>query len=302
MTVSDVLLALQGYIGSMYVSTFNKFGFEYKVLLQAKPVDRATISDFDKMLVKNSEGSMIPITQFITYKKTTGPENVRRFNMYNSIYCTASPNPDYSTGDVINVIDKASENLNSNYSYEYSGITREQLLSSDATSQILIICVIFIYLILAAQYESYLLPLSVMFSLAFGMAGALLGIWMFGLENNIYFQLALLMLIGLLAKNAILIVEFAKQRREHGLSIKDAAIDAAKSRLRPILMTSFAFIFGLLPLALAQGVNSTANNSIGVSAIGGMLVGTFIGVIMIPSLFVIFQKLQERISGNKEKV
>ncbi len=301
-SVSDVLSILQGYIGSMYVSTFNKFGFEYKVLLQAKPVDRATTADFNKMYVKNRKGEMIPITQLVQYAKTTGPESVRRFNMYNSIYCTASPNAGFSTGDVIKAIDETSADLGSDYTYEYSGITREQLLSSDATSTILVICVIFIYLILSAQYESYLLPFSVMLSLAFGMVGALLSVWIFGFENDIYFQLSLLMLIGLLAKNAILIVEFAKQRRENGLSIKDAAIDAAKSRLRPILMTSFAFIFGLLPLAVAQGVNSTANNSIGVSAIGGMLFGTFVGVVMIPSLFVIFQKLQERISGKKEKV
>lgn len=299
-SVSEVLSILQGYIGSMYVSTFNKFGLEYKVMLQAKPEDRAKIDDLDKMYVKNNQGTMIPISQFIKLTKTTGPESVRRFNMYNSIYITGSPSEGHSTGDAIKAIDAVAENLDSNYTYEYSGLAREQLLSQNTTTTILIICIIFIYLILAAQYESYLLPLSVMFSLVFGMFGSLVSVWAFGQENNIYFQLALLMLIGLLAKNAILIVEFAKQRRESGLSIKDAAIDGARSRLRPILMTSFAFIFGLLPLALSQGVNSAGNQSIGISAIGGMLIGTIIGVIMIPSLYVIFQKLQERITKPKE--
>lgn len=298
-SVSQVMSVLQGYIGSMYVSTFNKFGFEYKVLLQAKPEDRAKLGDLDKMYVKSNQGKMIPISQFITTEQTTGPESVRRFNMYNSIYITGNPNEGYSTGDAIKAIEEVSDSLNSNYTYEFSGLTREQILSQNTTTSILIICVIFIYLILAAQYESYLLPLAVMLSLIFGMFGSLLSAWMFGIDNNIYFQLALLMLIGLLAKNAILIVEFAKQRRESGLSIKESAIEGAKARLRPILMTSFAFIFGLVPLAVSQGVNSMGNQSIGISAIGGMLIGTIIGVIMIPSLYVIFQVLQEKIVKPK---
>ncbi len=298
-SVSEVLSVLQGYIGSMYISNFNKFGFEYKIMLQAKPEDRAKLSDLDKMYVRNKYGDMIPVSQFISSKQTTGAENVRRFNMYNSIYVTGNPNEGYSTGDAIKAIEECKDELGSDYTYEFSGLTREQLSSQNTTTMILIICVIFIYLILAAQYESYILPLSVMLSLAFGMFGSLISVWALGQENNIYFQLALLMLIGLLAKNAILIVEFAKQRRESGMSIKESAVEGAKARIRPILMTSFAFIFGLMPLAVSQGVNSAGNQSIGISAIGGMLFGTFIGVIMIPSMYVIFQSLQEKLSKKR---
>ena len=216
---------------------------------------------------------------------------------------TGAPNPGYSTGDAINAIEEvAAQVLPTSYTYEYSGLTREESNAGSQTILIFILSLVFVYFLLSAQYESYILPLSILLSLPVGIAGAILFINLAGLQNNIYFQIALIMLIGLLAKNAILIVEFALQRRRAGLSLYDAAADGARARLRPILMTSFAFIFGLLPLALSSGIGAIGNRSIGVSAVGGMLIGTIFGVFVVPVLFVVFQALQERMSGKPEPI
>ncbi len=298
-TTTDIFNALQGYYGGLYTTDFNKFGKQYRVMIQAKPEDRADENSLNHIYVRNQNGESVAVSQFVGLHKIYGPELVERFNLLNSIAITGVPNAGFSTGDAINAIEEvAAEMLPASYTYEYSGLTREEINASGQTSLIFLLSLIFVYFLLSAQYESYILPLSILFSLPFGVAGAIIFVNLAGLENNIYFQIALIMLIGLLAKNAILIVEFALQRRKAGMSLFDSAIDGARARLRPILMTSFAFIFGLLPLALSSGVGAVGNRSIGMSAVGGMLIGTVLGVFVIPVLFVVFQALQERISSK----
>jgi len=272
-------------------------------MIQAKPEDRSNENSLNHIFVTNANGESVSVSQFVTLKKIYGPEVVQRFNLLSSVKVTGVPNQGYSTGDAITAIEEvAAQVLPNSYTYDYSGLTREESNAGSQTILIFILSLVFVYFLLSAQYESYILPLSILLSLPFGIAGAILFINLAGLQNNIYFQIALIMLIGLLAKNAILIVEFALQRRRAGLSLFDAAADGARARLRPILMTSFAFIFGLLPLALSSGIGAIGNQSIGVSAVGGMLVGTILGVFVIPVLFVVFQALQERISGKPEEL
>ncbi|WP_318310808.1 efflux RND transporter permease subunit [Flagellimonas crocea] len=299
LTATDIFNALQGYYGGIYATDFNRFGKQYRVMIQAKPEDRANENSLSHIFVRNANGESVAVSQFVDLKKIYGPEVVQRFNLLSSVSVTGVPNAGYSTGDAITAIEEvAAEVLPNSYTYDYSGLTREESNSGSQTILIFILSLVFVYFLLSAQYESYILPLSILLSLPFGIAGAILFVNLAGLQNNIYFQIALIMLIGLLAKNAILIVEFALQRRRAGLSLFDAAADGARARLRPILMTSFAFIFGLLPLALSSGIGAVGNQSIGVSAVGGMLVGTILGVFIIPVLFVVFQALQERISGK----
>ncbi|UGU17610.1 efflux RND transporter permease subunit [Sinomicrobium kalidii] len=301
--ISDILSTLQGYIGGYYATDFSRFGKQYKVYVQSEPKDRKDESSLNSMFVRNSEGEMAPISEFVSLKRVYGPQTVNRFNLFNSVTVNGSTAQGYSTGDAIAAIDQlAEETLPNNYEVAYSGLTREEINSAGQSIIIFALSILFVYFFLAAQYESYILPLSVLLSLPVGVAGAFIATKLDGLQNNIYFQIALIMLIGLLAKNAILIVEFAIQRRRQGMSIVAAAIDAGKARLRPILMTSFAFIVGLMPLVLAKGVGAEGNNSIGTGAAFGMLIGTVIGVFIIPTLFVVFQWLQERISGPPETV
>lgn len=299
--ISSIFSTLQGYIGGIYASDFSKFGKQYRVYVQSLPEDRATKEALNELYVRTESGEMAPITQFMTLKKVYGPQSVTRFNLFNSTTLTGAVNPGYSSGDAIAAIEEVSKTLPSNYSTAYSGLTREEVSAGNQTTMIFILSLLFVYFLLAAQYESYLLPLSVILSLPLGVFGAYLTTKLSGLENNIYFQIALIMLIGLLAKNAILIVEFAIQRRNNGESIVDAAIHGAKARLRPILMTSFAFILGLMPLVLASGVGAEGNRSIGTGAVGGLLIGTITGVFVIPILFILFQWLQEKI-GRKQVV
>ncbi len=302
-STSAILSALQGYIGGNYVADFSRFGKQFRVFVQALPEDRVDEASLNSMMVKTPNGSMTPISQYVSFKRVYGPQTVNRFNLFNAVTVNGSATPGYSSGDAIKTINQLAEaNLPEGYQVAYSGITREEIASAGQSSIIFMISILFVYFLLSAQYESYLLPLAIILSLPIGVAGAYLTTWFTGLENNIYFQIALIMLIGLLAKNAILIVEFAVQRRQHGLSLVDAAIDGAKVRLRPILMTSFAFILGLLPLVLATGVGAAGNNSIGTGAVGGLLIGTIIGVFIIPVLFVIFQWLQEKVTGVPEAV
>ncbi len=299
-TVNDILSTLQGYVGGFYASDFSRFGKQFRVFVQALPEDRDKIESLNAMFVKTSSNEMAPLSQFVTLNRVYGPQTVNRFNLYNSVTVNGSAAPGYSSGDAIAAIDKvAAQNLPADYSVAFSGITREEIASSGQAILIFMLSIVFVYFLLAAQYESFILPLSVIFSLPIGVAGAYLTTMVSGLQNNIYFQIALIMLVGLLAKNAILIVEFARQRREQGMSIVDSAIDGARVRLRPILMTSFAFILGLLPLVLASGVGAQGNKSIGTGAAGGLLIGTLIGVFIIPVLFVIFQWLEERIRPRK---
>lgn len=304
-TLSDVMGTLQAYIGSQYISNFNLYGKQFRVMVQAAPEYRSKLDDLDGLFVKTASGEMAPVTEFLTITDVTGPETRTRFNLYSSMELTIIPNyyGGYSSGDVIKAIEEVKDQaLPSGYSYEFSGMTREEAESSSQTVLIFGLCLIFVYLLLAALYESYILPLAVIFSLPVGLAGVFIFLSAFGLSqgitNNIYVQISLIMLIGLLAKNAILIVEYAIQRRQQGMSIVDAAVNGAVARFRPILMTSFAFIFGLLPLAISTGAGAIGNRSIGISAIGGMLIGTLIGVLVIPSLYIIFQSIQDKVSKS----
>ena len=301
-SVSEILSALQNYIGGYYATDFTLYGKQFRVMVQALPQDRKDVNSLNGLFVKTGTGEMAPISEYVTLNRTFGPQAISRYNLYTSVDISAAPNEGYSTGDVVKAVEEvASQSLNSNYGIDYTGLTREEQNAGSQTIVIFLLSLIFTYFILSAQYESYILPLSVLMSLPFGIFGAYLGQWLFGLENNIYFQISLIMLMGLLAKNAILIVEFAVQRRRHGESLSKAAINAAMARLRPILMTSFAFIVGLLPLVFATGVGAAGNRSVATGAAIGQLIGTFFGLIVIPVLFVIFQHLQELISGVKHK-
>lgn len=295
-SVSDILSTMQGYIGGIYTADFTKYGKQFRVMVQALPEARSSAESLNSLFVRTKSGAMAPISQFVTLEKTYGPQSVNRYNLFTSVKITGSNAEGYSTGDAIGAVQKvAEETLNQNYSVEFTGLSKEELASGSQTLIIFALSLIFVYFILAAQYESYILPLVIVISLPLGVMGAYVGQKLAGLENNIYFQIALIMLVGLLAKNAILIVEFAVQRRHHGETIVMSAINAAKARLRPILMTSFAFIFGLLPLIFATGIGAVGNRSIATGAAIGLLVGTFLGLIVIPVLYVIFQWLQEKV-------
>lgn len=297
-SVNTILSTMQGYYGGLYASNFNKFGKQYRVMIQAAPEFRTNTQGLNKIFVRNSAGNMAPITEFVKMTRVFGPESISRFNLFTSISITGAPKPGYSSGDAIKAIQEvAAENLPAGYGYEFSGLTREELASGSETIFIFILCLVFVYFLLSAQYESYILPFAVLFSIPFGLAGAYLFSIIFKMNSNIYLQISLIMLIGLLAKNGILIVEFALDRRRKGLPIVQSAIEGAVARLRPILMTSFAFILGLVPLMFASGAGAVGNKSIGTGAVGGMLIGTILGVFVIPVLFIIFQTLQEKISG-----
>jgi HAE1 family hydrophobic/amphiphilic exporter-1 len=298
LSVNEVLNTLQGYFGGVYASNFNQFGKQYRVIYQAESAFRANEESLNYIYVRNANGTMAPIEEFITMERVYGPQAISRFNLFTSIGITGAPKPGFSSGDAIRAVEEtATKILPKGYGYEYSGMTREEMSAGGQTAFIFFLVIVFVYFLLSAQYESYILPFSVLLSLPIGLAGALIFVWLFDLTNNIYVQITLIMLVGLLAKNAILIVEFALERRRHGMSIIQAALDGAQARLRPILMTSFAFILGLIPLMLASGAGSQGNRSIGTGAVGGMLIGTMLGVFVIPALFVVFQSLQERISG-----
>lgn len=288
-TIAKALSTMQILLGGMYVSDFVRFEQMYDVMVQAGPQYRARPEDVMNLQVKNDKGEMVPISSFLTMEKAYGPEQLTRFNMYNSSTVKGSAAPGYSSGDVIAAIERiTAEKLPQGYSHDWYGMSREEVGSGSQAIVIFLICLLFVYLILSAQYESFLLPLPVILSLPIGVFGAFFALYVLGLQNNIYAQVALIMLIGLLGKNAILIVEFAIQKRDAGHSVIQAAVEGAVTRLRPILMTSFAFIAGLLPLAMATGAGALGNRSIGTAAAGGMLIGTIFGLIVIPGLYVIF--------------
>jgi HAE1 family hydrophobic/amphiphilic exporter-1 len=302
LTVENILSTMQGYYGGVYASNFNQFGKQYRVMYQAEASFRANPEGMNNIYVRNGNGTMAPITEFVTLQRVYGPQAISRFNLFTSISVNGSPKPGYSSGDAIKAVQEvAAQTLPAGYGYEFSGITREELSAGGQTVFIFMLVLAFVYLLLSAQYESYVLPFAVLLSLPIGLAGAFIFAWLFGISNNIYMQITLIMLVGLLAKNAILIVEFAVERRRHGMAIVEAAIEGAQARLRPILMTSFAFILGLVPLMLASGAGASGNKSIGTGAVGGMLIGTLFGVFVIPVLFIIFQTLQEKISPVKEE-
>lgn len=294
--VNNILSVMQGYIGGVYAADFTKYGKQFRVMVQALPENRTNAESIQNLYVKNKTGTMAPLSQFVKLKRVFGPQSVNRFNLFTSVKITGSNAAGFSTGDALAaVLEVAKTNLPTDYTIDYSGLTREEVNAGSQTIFIFLLSVIFVYFLLAAQYESFLQPLSIILSLPLGIMGAYLGQYIFGLENNIYFQIALIMLVGLLAKNAILIVEFALQRRRKGETIAAAAVHAAISRLRPILMTSLAFIFGMLPLVFARGIGAAGNKSIATGAATGLLIGTILGVIAIPVLFTIFQWIQEKI-------
>jgi len=299
-SVNSVVTTLQGYYGGLYASNFNQFGKQFRVMVQADYAYRANATGLSKIFVRSANGTMAPITEFITLTKVSGPEAIQRFNMFTAVSVNGQPKPGYSTGDAINAIKAvAAEKLPPSYGYDFSGLTREEIASGTQSLYIFILCLVFVYFLLSAQYESYILPFAVLLSLPIGLTGTYLFARIFGIDSNIYVQISLIMLIGLLSKNAILIVEFALGRRRGGMPIVQAAIEGAEARLRPILMTSFAFIFGIIPLMFATGAGALGNRSIGTGAVGGMLIGTVFGVFAIPVLFIIFQTLQEKLRSKK---
>lgn len=298
-SISDLMQTLQIYYGSSFVSDFNRFGKYYRVIAQADVAYRTEPTSLNNVFVKNSSGGMVPVSGVVSLERVYGPETVTRNNLFNAVSINGMPKPGYSSGDAIKAIEEvAAEYLPRGYSYEWSGMTREEIGAGSQTSLIFLLSILFVYFLLAAQYESYILPFAVILTVPTGILGVFAFINFFGIDNNIYVQVGLIMLIGLLAKNAILIVEYAVQRRKAGMSIVASALEASQLRLRPILMTSFAFIVGLLPLTWATGGSALGNRSIGTGALGGMLTGVLLGVFIIPVLYVIFQHLQEKLSGK----
>ena len=292
---SEVLSALSGYVGGLYASNFVRFTKLYRVMVQASPEYRLDTESLNNIFVKNAQGEMSPIGQYITLTRVYGSETLSRFNLFPSIQVGGTAAEGYSSGQAIDAIrETAAEVLPEGYGYEFGGMTREEASAQNTTTLVFALCIIFIYLILCALYESLFIPLAVILSVPFGLAGSFLFAWMWGLENNIYMQTGLIMLIGLLSKTAILLTEYASTRRREGMGIVEAALDAAAVRLRPILMTSLTMVFGLLPLALATGVGANGNHSLGVGTIGGMVIGTVALLFIVPVLFVVFQTLEER--------
>ncbi|QRA44029.1 efflux RND transporter permease subunit [Chryseobacterium cucumeris] len=299
-SISNLLGTVQTYFSGDQSQNFSRFGKFYRVNIKADGVFRMDEQAFNDIFVKNEKGDMVPVNTLITLKKVYGPESVQRYNLYNSLNINVSPKPGVSNGELMGKLEQTLSKLPSDYSYEWTGLSLEEKSAGNQTIAIFGLCLLFVYLLLAAQYESYILPLAVMLSIPTGIVGAFLGIKAIGLDNNIYVQVGLIMLIGLLAKNAILIVEFAIQRRKAGLSILDSALEGAKARLRPIIMTSLAFIVGMVPLMVSSGGMASGNKSISTSAAMGMLSGVVLGVFVIPVLYMFFQYLDEKFSTKKK--
>ena len=298
-----ILSTLQGYYGGMYVSNFNRFGKIYRVMMQANPEARISPETLKNVKVRNG-AEMASIESFVKLTRVYGPDLLNRFNLFNSISVTGNPAPGYSSGDALAAVERvASQSLPQGYGFEYAGMSREEAgsSSSSATAMIFGLCLLFVYLLLSAQYESYILPWAVIISIPFGLMGAFIFADIFSISNSIYLQIALIMLIGLLAKNAILIVEFALDRRKTGMSVYNAAVAGAAARLRPILMTSLAMVIGLLPMMLSSGVGANGNRALGTGSVGGMLIGMILQIFIVPALFCVFQLIQEKFTPMKWK-
>jgi HAE1 family hydrophobic/amphiphilic exporter-1 len=298
--VADILNTLQTFLGSEYATNFIRFNQLYRVMVQALPEYRAKPEDIMNLYVKNRSGEMVPVASFLRIEKVYGPEVVTRYNMYPAAMVNGEPAKGFSSGQAIQAIkDQAERSLPKGYAYDWAGSSRDQALAGNEAVFIFIVCLLFVYLLLAAQYESFLLPMPVILSLPTGTFGAFFLLWLMGLENNIYAQVAMIMLIGLLGKNAILIVEFASLKQQQGRTPLQAAIEGANTRLRPILMTSFAFVAGLIPLMFASGAGAIGNRTIGAAAAGGMFFGTIFGIFIIPGLYVLFATLEQRIKRGR---
>ena len=297
----DVLSVLSGYVGGSYASNMNRFSKLYRVMLQAAPEFRLDTESLQNMFVRTSSGEMSPINQYIKLTRIYGPQSISRFNLFTAISINGQARDGYSSGQAIQAVrEVAKKVLPAGYGYEFGGMSREEADSGSSTAVIFVICIVFIFLILCALYESLFIPIVIILSVPFGLAGSFLFARWFGLENNIYLQIGLLMLIGLLAKTAILLTEYASQKRAEGMSITMAAMSAAKARLRPILMTSLTMIFGMLPLMFASGVGANGNISIGVGTVGGMLIGTIALLIIVPALFIVFQYIEEKVMPSRK--
>lgn len=299
---SNVLSVISGYVGGSYASNMNRFSKLYRVMVQANPESRLDTDALSNMFVRNTKGEMSPVSQYVTLTRIYGPQSISRFNLFSAISVNGQAANGYSSGEAIEAVREVmEERLPAGYGYEFGGMSREEASSGSSTAMIFVICVVFIYLILCAMYESLFIPIVIILSVPFGLAGSFLFANMFGLENNIYLQIGLLMLIGLLAKTAILLTEYASERRKAGASIVSAALSAAKARLRAILMTSLTMVFGMLPMMFASGVGANGNISIGVGTVGGMLIGTIALLFIVPVLFVIFQHIEEWARPNKRR-
>ena len=302
-STEQVLSVLTGYFGSSYVSNFNRFSKLYRVIIQAPSDYRKDLQSLDNIYVK-AAGGMAPVSQFVTLTKTYGAESLARFNMFSSIGVNGMPADGYSSGDAINAIKEvAAQTLPVGYGYEFGGMTREEaeMAGSNSTVMIYAVCVLLIYLILCALYESLFVPFAVILSVPFGLMGSFLFARFWGIENNIYLQTGLIMLIGLLSKTAILLTEYATEAREKGMSLTDAAIEAASVRFRPILMTVLTMIFGMLPLMFASGVGANGNNSLGVGVVGGLLIGSLALLFVTPAFFIVFQYIEEKVMGQRKE-
>ncbi|MFZ2404847.1 MAG: efflux RND transporter permease subunit, partial [Methylobacter sp.] len=301
-TAENAMSTLQTLIGSEYATNFIRFGQMYKVMVQALPEYRAQPDDLMKLHIKNEAGEMVPFSAFLRIEKIYGPEQVTRYNMYTSAMINGQPAPGFSSGQAIAAIKEvAAQKLPKGFGYDWAGSSRDQAQAGNQAVYIFVICLVFVYLLLAAQYESFLMPMPIILSLPIGIFGALFLLWVMGLENNIYAQIAMIMLIGILGKNAILIIEFATMQHRLGKTPFEAAIEGAALRLRPILMTSFAFVAGLIPLMFASGAGKIGNNTIGSAAAGGMIFGTLFGVIVIPGLYVVFASIADKHHRRKTK-
>lgn len=300
---SEVLDVLSCYVGGNYASNINRFSKIYRVMIQAKPEDRVDVESLNNIFVRTSDGEMAPVGQFVTLTKVYGPEILSRFNLFSSITVNASTTPGYSSGDAIRAVQEvARETLPAGYGYELGGISREEASSGTSVVVIFVICILFVYIILCSLYESLFIPLAVMLSIPFGLTGSFLFANIFGVENNVYMQTGLIMLIGLLSKTAILLTEYASERRRAGMSIVRAALSAAAARLRPILMTALTMVIGLLPLVWASGAGANGNISLGVGTVGGMLIGTVALLFVVPVLFIVFQTVEERVMPKRENL
>lgn len=293
-SVENSMNTLQTLLGSLYATNFIRYGQMYKVMVQSDAFSRQRPEDVLNLYVKTADGEMVPYSSFMTMKRVYGPEQITRYNMFTSAMITGQAAPGFSSGQAIDAVEEISKVLPQGYEIEWSGMTREQKISGNQAGYIFLLCLVFVYLLLAAQYESFLLPLPIILCLPAGVFGAFIFLKIFGLENNIYAQVALVMLIGLLGKNAILIVEYANLKRKQGMDVLTASIEGAVARLRPILMTSFAFAAGLIPLMLASGAGAIGNRTIGTASVGGMVIGTILGVIVIPGLIVLFSKRNKK--------